>query len=407
MPTVALLLPTATYRAADFLAAARELDVDVVVVSERRQALAGSMGDRALVAKFDRPDAAATELVSLAGRSPLDAVVAVDDQGVLVAALASERLGLRGNPADAVAVTRDKGRFRRALAAAGVPQPDFREVGPDDDAGKAATDVGLPCVVKPVALSGSRGVIRVDEASDAGEAASRVRAILDTAGEACDGTLLVERFVAGREIAVEGLLRGGILEVLAIFDKPDPLDGPYFAETIYVTPSRLPAALLDDAVRAVAAACAACGLVEGPVHAELRIDDGGLPWMLEVAARSIGGHCSRALRFATNTTLEELILRHALGLPVDTLLERETTAAGVLMLPVENAGTLTAVQGVEEAKAVQHISDVEISIPPGRHVAPLPEGDRYLGFVLAKAPTPELVEAALREAWRHVKVEVA
>jgi biotin carboxylase len=407
VPTVALLLPTATYRAADFLAAARELDVDVVVVSERRQALAGSMGDRALVANFDRPDAAAADLVALADRSPLDAVVAVDDQGVIVAALASERLGLRGNPADAVAATRDKARFRRALAAAGVRQPDFHEVGPDDDAGDAATGVGLPCVVKPVALSGSRGVIRVDRASDAGEAASRVRAILESAGEACDGTLLVERFVAGREIAVEGLLRGGTLEVLAVFDKPDPLDGPYFAETIYVTPSRVPPAVLDAAVRAVAAACTACGLVEGPVHAELRIDDGGLPWMLEVAARSIGGHCSRALRFATDTTLEELILRHALGLPVDTLLQRETAAAGVLMLPVETAGTLAGVHGVEEAKAVEGITDVEISIPPGRDVQPLPEGDRYLGFVLAKAPTPQLVEAALREAWAHVKIEVS
>jgi len=407
VPTVALLLPTATYRAPDFLAAARELDVDVVVVSERRQALAGSMGDRALVANFDRPDAAAAELVELAGRSPLDAVVAVDDQGVTVAALASERLGLRGNPAGAVAATRDKARFRRALAAAGVRQPDFREVGPDDDPGGAATDVGLPCVVKPVALSGSRGVIRVDNASDAREAASRVRAILDRAGEACDGTLLVERFVAGREIAVEGLLRAGSLEVLAVFDKPDPLDGPYFAETIYVTPSRLPASVLDDAVGAVAAACAACGLVEGPVHAELRVDGGGLAWTLEVAARSIGGHCSRALRFATDTTLEELILRHALGLPVDALLQRETAAAGVLMLPVEHAGTLTGVHGVEEAKAVTNITDVEISIPPGREMAPLPEGDRYLGFVLAKAPTPEEVEAALREAWGHVKVELA
>jgi biotin carboxylase len=261
--------------------------------------------------------------------------------------------------------------------------------------------------VKPVALSGSRGVIRVDNAPDAREAASRVRAILDRAGEACDGILLVERFVAGREIAVEGLLRAGSLEVLAVFDKPDPLDGPYFAETIYVTPSRLPASVLDDAVGVVAAACAACGLVEGPVHAELRIDDSGLAWALEVAARSIGGHCSRALRFATNTTLEELILRHALGLPVDALLRRETAAAGVLMLPVENAGILIGVHGVEEAKAVTNITDVEISIPPGREMAPLPEGDRYLGFVLAKAPTPEEVEAALREAWGHVKVELA
>ena len=407
MPTVALLLPTATYRAPDFLAAAAALGVGVVVVSERRQALAGSMGDRALVADFDTPEAAAAELVELGRRTPLDAVVAVDDQGVVVAAMASERLGLRGNPVAAVAATRDKALLRRALAAAGVRQPDFREIGPADDPGEAAAELGLPCVIKPVGLSGSRGVIRVNNAVEARAAATRVRAILESAGAPGDGPLLVERFIAGREIAVEGLLRGGALEVLAVFDKPDPLDGPFFAETIYVTPSRLGPDLCDAAERAVSEACAASGLAEGPVHAELRVDDGGLPWVLEVAARSIGGHCSRALRFATDTTLEELILRHALALPVDELLGRESAAAGVLMLPVEHAGTLVAVHGVDDAKAVDGITDVEISIVPGRHVEPLPEGDRYLGFVLAKAPTAERVERSLRAAWQHLKVDIS
>jgi biotin carboxylase len=354
------------------------------------------MGNRALQLPLDHPEKAAEAVVELAGRSPLDAVVAVDDQGVLVAALAAARLGLPHNPAGAVAATRDKAAMRAALAAAGLPQPDWRVAGPGADVASLATEVGLPCVVKPVSLAASRGVIRADDAPTAAAAVQRVRAIVG------DEPVLVESYIEGTEVAVEGLLRGGRLEVLAVFDKPDPLTGPYFEETIYVTPSRLPDATLERLTTTTGAAAAALGLVEGPVHAEARIGPSGDVVMLELAARSIGGLCSRTLRFGTGVSLEELILRHALGLPLDPT--RESAAAGVMMLPIPAAGTLRRVGGQEEARATPGITGLELSILPGRPVRPLPEGDRYLGFLFARGETPEEVETALRSA--HARLDV-
>jgi biotin carboxylase len=394
-----LLLPTSTYRAGDFLQAARALGAEVVVASERRQALAGVMGHRALTVNCKNPDEAADSIARLAARKPLDAVVAVDDEGVLVAALAGQRLGLAHNPPDAAARSRDKAAMRRALEEAGVPQPEFRMAGPDADVAGLAAEVGLPCVVKPVSLSGSRGVIRADDREAAVVAAKRDPAIPADAGEDPEAPLLVERYIPGDEVAVEGLLRGGTLEPLAVFDKPDPLEGPYFEETIYVTPSRLPPETLGAIVRMTADAAAALELVEGPIHAELRTD-GGRAWVLELAARSIGGLCSRALRFGVGVTLEEVILRHALGLPIDDL-RRESAASGVMMIPIPRAGILEEVRGQDRARAVPGIAGLELTIGPGRHVKPLPEGDRYLGFLFARADGPEGVEQALRTSHGH------
>jgi biotin carboxylase len=400
-----LLLPTSTYRAGDFLQAARALGAEVVVASERRQALAGVMGHRALTVNCKNPDEAADSIARLAARKPLDAVVAVDDEGVLVAALAGQRLGLAHNPPDAAARSRDKAAMRRALEEAGVPQPEFRMAGPDANVAGLAAEVGLPCVVKPVSLSGSRGVIRADDREAAVVAAKRVRAILADAGEDPEAPLLVERYIPGDEVAVEGLLRGGTLEPLAVFDKPDPLEGPYFEETIYVTPSRLPPETLGAIVRMTADAAAALELVEGPIHAELRTD-GGRAWVLELAARSIGGLCSRALRFGVGVTLEEVILRHALGLPIDDL-RRESAASGVMMIPIPRAGILEEVRGQDRARAVPGIAGLELTIGPGRHVKPLPEGDRYLGFLFARADGPEGVEQALRTAHGHLEIVIS
>ena len=375
-----------------------------MVASERRQALAGVMGHRALTVNCRNRDEAADRIVRLAARKPLDAVVAVDDEGVLVAALAAQRLGLAHNPPDAAARSRDKAAMRRALEDAGVPQPEFRMAGPDAEVAGLAAEVGFPCVLKPVSLSGSRGVIRADDPEAAVVAAKRVRAILADAGEDPEGPLLVERYIPGDEVAVEGLLRGGTLEPLAVFDKPDPLEGPYFEETIYVTPSRLPPETLDAIVRMTADAAAALGLVEGPIHAELRTD-AGRAWVLELAARSIGGLCSRSLRFGVGVTLEEVILRHALGLPIDDL-RRESAASGVMMIPIPRAGILQEVRGQDRARAVPGIAGLELTIGPGRHVMPLPEGDRYLGFLFARADGPDGVEHALRTAHGHLEIVI-
>jgi biotin carboxylase len=394
VPRILLLLPTSTYRAPDFVRAAAHLGVEVVVGSEQEQAMAADMGDRAVVVPLSDATAAAAVIVALDARAPIDAVVAVDDQGVLVAATAGERLGFPHNPPNAVAATRDKAAMRAALATAEVPQPAFAMA---TDPGKLP-DLGYPCVVKPVDLSGSQGVIRADDAEEARAAATRVRAITG-------GPLLVEEYVPGAEVAVEGILSDGDLEVLAVFDKPDPLVGPYFEETIYVTPSRLPPATLARVADLTGRACAATGLVEGPVHAELRID-GDRMWVIEVAARSIGGLCARALRFGAGIALEELILRHALRMPLDGLV-REQEASGVMMLPIPRAGVLREVRGQEAAHAVPGVTGLEITVPRGRRVRPLPEGDRYLGFLFARGATPAAVEASLRTAHAALTVEIA
>jgi biotin carboxylase len=369
--------------------------VEVIVASEEEPVLAETIGDRAVVVQLDEPEGGASAIEALDARRGIDAVVAVDDQGILVAAHAGERLGFPHNPPDAVVRTRDKAAMRAALDAAEVSQPRFAVFDDPDD----VPDVGFPCVVKPTGLSASQGVIRADDPDQARGAARRAHEI------AGGGTLLVEEYVSGAELALEGLMRGGELEVLALFDKPDPLEGPYFEETIYVTPARVADDVSTRIGRVVADAATALGLREGPIHAEVRVD-GERVWVLEVAARTIGGLCARALRFGAGISLEEVILRHALGRDLDGL-AREATASGVMMLPIPGAGRLGAVNGQDAARAVPGVVGLEITIPVGREIRPLPEGDRYLGFLFARADTPDAVESALRTAHAALEVEIA
>jgi biotin carboxylase len=404
MDRVLLILPSATYRAPDFLAAARELGIPVTVASERRAAMAATMGERALTLALSDPARAAEQIAERARETPFAAIVGVDDQGVMAAALGAERLGLPHNPAAAVARTRDKAAMRRALAQAGIPQPRFALLACGDEVAAVAREVGFPCVVKPLSLSGSRGVIRADDAEQARGAVERVRSILAAAREPPGAPLLLESYLPGVELAVEGLLRAGRLEVLAVFDKPDPLDGPYFEETLYVTPSRLPGGVLAEVDSVTARAAGALGLREGPVHAELRVD-GERVSVLELAARSIGGLCSRALRFGAGVSLEEVILRHAVGLGLEDL-ARETTASGVMMIPIPGSGILHGVDGQEEARAVPGIGGLEITIARGRPVVPLPEGDRYLGFMFARAASADAVERSLRRAHARLRISI-
>jgi biotin carboxylase len=318
----------------------------------------------------------------------------------VAAAAIAERLGLRSSAVAAVAAARDKYQMRQCLAAAGVPIPRFRRLALKDDPFLAARGVAFPCVLKPLALSASRGVIRANTVDQFIAAFRRIAALLQRDDVQVRGGaaqfLLAEEYVPGVEVALEGLLMRGTLHRLALFDKPDPLEGPFFEETIYVTPSRLPADVQDAITRVAAAACAALGLAEGPVHAELRVNDAG-PWVLEVAARSIGGLCARTLRFGTGMTLEEIILRHALGWPIATL-ERERRPAGVMMVPIPRAGRLHAVRGTDAAAAVPGVEEVTITAHVGQELVPLPEGWQYLGFIVARADSPDAVEAALRDA---------
>jgi biotin carboxylase len=399
VPTVVLLVPTSTYRAADFIAAARAVGAAIIVASDERTPAADPGGARSLAIPLDDPEAAAAAIVALDRRQGVDAVVAVDDRGIVAAALASEALGIPHNPPVAAARTRDKRALRAALDVAEVPQPRFESIDHPSKAGDAAARIGFPVVVKPVALSGSQGVIRADDHDGATAAAERAARI------AGDGHLLVEEFLPGREVALEGLLRHGNLTTLAVFDKPDPLDGPFFEETIYVTPSRRSAAAIAEVERITADAAEAIGLSEGPVHAELRVD-GDRVRVVEVAARSIGGLCARTLRFGAGISLEEVILRHALGMSLDEM-ERERAASGVMMLPIPRAGTLVAVRGQDAARGVDGIVGLEITIHAGRRLVPLPEGDRYLGFLFARGPTPEDVERSLRAAHGQLDIVVS
>jgi len=403
-----LLLPTTTYRTQAFVEAATKLGVDLVCASERPSTLEALAPESLVTLDFGDPLASAEAVARFARQRPIDAVVAVDDLTTVVAAAISQRLGLKANSLPAASVARDKHAMRLCLASAGVSVPRFRLVKLADEPAALAEDVDYPCVLKPLALSASRGVIRANDAGEFVIAFRRIAAILERAGtelpDEARRALLIEEFIPGREIALEGLLVGGTLHVLALFDKPDPLDGPFFEETIYVTPSRLPETTQARIAAVTRDACEALGLTEGPIHAELRLNDRG-PFILEVAARSIGGLCSRTLRFGTGLSLEELIIGHALGRPLESL-ERERRAAGVMMIPIPRAGRLVAVRGVEEAGAVDGIDEVAITMHPGQDVVPLPEGWQYLGFIFARADTPAAVEEALREAHTRLSFDI-
>ncbi len=404
-----LLLPTRTYRTEDFIDAAHTLGVDLVCASEKPSTLEALAPDSLLTLDFADPDAAASSVAGWSKERPLAAVVGVDDVTAAAAAAIAARLGLRASAQSAVAAARDKFQMRQCLAAAGLRVPRFRRIALGENPVLAARGVEFPCVLKPLSLSASRGVIRANTTEQFVVAFKRITALLARDDVTVSGDaaryLLAEEYVPGLEVALEGLLIDGRLHVLALFDKPDPLEGPFFEETIYITPSRLPEVVQQAIRTTTAAACAALGLTEGPIHAELRVNDDG-PWVLEIAARSIGGLCSRTLRFGTGMTLEEIILRHALGWPIDTL-ERQRPAAGVMMIPIPRGGTLKAVQGVEDAKATAHVEDVIISVHVGQEVVPLPEGWQYLGFIFARAAAPADVEDALRIAHSRLKFRIA
>jgi biotin carboxylase len=401
MLRVLLLLPTTTYRTSDFLEASAKLGVEVVVASEEASTLESLNPAGLLSLDFRDPAACARRVAEFARTRAIDAVVGVDEDTAVAGAVIAAELGLRHNPVDSVQAARSKGRMRELLARAGVPVPAHRIFALGDDPERAARDVDYPCVLKPTFLAASRGVIRANDPAEFAAAWRRIAAILaepDVArrGGPSASEVLVEAFIPGAEVALEGLLHDGRLQTLALFDKPDALEGPFFEETIYVTPSRLPPETQARIAEVTRDGAQALGLRDGPIHAELRIAPAGV-FVIEIAARSIGGLCSRTLRFGTGISLEELILRHALGLEVGGV-ERESQASGVMMIPIPHAGVLEGVDGLERATAVPGIAEVTITAHLGQTLVPLPEGSRYLGFLFARASRPDEVESELRQA---------
>ena len=401
-PRVLLLVPARTYRAVGFLLAAVRMGLDLVIGSDG----AVPLGGRPVIpVNPGDPDGSVRRILARSG--PVAAVVAADTPMLVLAATVAARIGLPHNPVEAVRNATDKARQRQRWAVVGVAQPSFRVVPAAEDAVRqAAETVGFPCVVKAVSLSASQGVLRADDPAAAVTAARRIRQVLDSAERPAEEPLLVEEYLPGPELSIDGLLDGGELTVTAIFDKPATPEGPTFEETLLVTPSRLPGSVLAAAVGTAREAARALGLTGGPIHAELRIDERTGPAMLELAARSIGGLCSRALRFPGGQTLEELILANALSQHIPAAGHQPARPCGVFMLPVPRPGVLRAVEGRATAEAMPGITGLTITIPVGQQVRPLPDGDRYLGFIFAEAGTRQEVENALTAARDQLRVVI-
>ncbi|PLS80016.1 MAG: phosphoribosylglycinamide synthetase [Chloroflexi bacterium] len=401
---VLLLLTATTYRAQAFVDAASRLNIEVVAATDMPRELA-EFWQQPLGIDFTDLPGATERIAAFAAEKPLNAIIAVDDSGSLLAARASAALGLPHNGVAAAEAARDKFLMRTLLAQAGVASPPFARYWTSDDPQLIAATTSYPCVVKPLRLSGSRGVMRANNPQECVAAIARLTGLLNALDPAPEPKpFLIEDFIPGFEVALEGLINHGQLQVLALFDKPDPLDGPFFEETLYVTPSRLASAVQKAIADCAAAAAAALGLREGPMHAELRVNEQG-PWIVELAGRSIGGLCSRTLRFGTDVSLEELILRQACGLPIPAA-DPAQSAGGVMMIPIPAGGIFKCVTGVSEAEQVPGIEEIQITAKAQYLLVPLPEGDSYLGFIFARGAAPTEVEAALRQAHGHLHFKI-
>jgi ATP-grasp domain-containing protein/L-aminoacid ligase-like protein len=430
---VLVLATTTGYQTRAFGEAAAQLGVDLVFATDRCHLIEDPWQDGAVSIRFYDDEASAAAILASSAERPIDGIVVVGDRPAVIAARVAQGLGIPWHPAHAAAIATHKLRTRERLREAGCPVPPFAAfaINPGPSAvSDLPAAVPFPCVVKPVALSGSRGVMRANDAGELAAAIARLRALLQTPDvraerNAAHDTALVEGFIPGREYALEALMHDGALQVLAIFDKPDPLDGPFFEETIYVTPSSAPEAEQQAIVDTVARAAAAIGLRHGPVHAECRVNAEGV-FVLEVAPRPIGGLCARALAFEAHTpsaianqstiinhqssipgvSFEELLLRHALGEDMRTW-RRERAASGVMMIPIPRRGVYRGVDGVDAARRVALVDDVRITAKADQLLVPLPEGASYLGFIFARAAAPELVVRALRDAHAQLAFRVA
>ncbi|HUL15359.1 MAG TPA: ATP-grasp domain-containing protein [Terriglobales bacterium] len=401
------------YQTRSFEEVAQKLGVDLAYATDRCHELKDPWGDGAVAVHFEAPEAAAHTVIEKFRAARVDGIIAVGDRPTIAAAYAARGLGIAYNHPASAEACRSKLRLREIFREAGLRTPRFQSVPVNPPAEPALLGISFPCVLKPTSLSASQGVIRANSREEFAAAAERIRKMLAAPEirakkEEDLSRLIVEEYIPGREVAVEGLLIEGRLHVLSIFDKPDALEGPYFEETIYVTPSRLSGDVQREIVRCASAAVGALGLTRGPVHAEFRINEEGV-WPLEVAPRPIGGMCASALRFVPEgygetIGLEELLLRHALG-EAEKVPPRETAASAVMMIPVPRSGILEGVEGEQDARNSEGITDLQITARVKDLITAWPEGSSYLGFLFAKSDTPEEAEAAVRAA--HGKLRFA
>ena len=403
MPRILILSTTTGYQLRSFGEAAARAGIDLIFATDRCHRLDDPWRDAAIPVRFHEEDASLAAIVAASRERPIDGVLPVGDRTVALAARAARALGLPGNPPDAARASANKKLARERFAAAGLEVPWFVQV-PPGSARDARID--FPCVVKPVGLSGSRGVMRADSRAELDAAIERIQSLLArkdvrAARTGLEDSVIIEGFIEGREFAIEGVLTRGSLRAFAMFDKPDPLDGPYFEETIYVTPSRLDVPAQAAVLEHVQRAASALGLTDGPLHAECRIGPGGV-FMLEAAARPIGGLCARVLQFQQagrqmTVPLEEVLLRHAAGADI-AMYERESQAAAVMMIPIPKRGIFKRVDGIERAAEVPAIEHIRITAKKDQLLERLPEAGSYLGFIFARGPYPDDLVHALKRA---------
>ncbi len=408
--SVLLLLTSRTYRAQSFISAADRLGVKVIRAINMEKQLA-DYWNYPLGLQFGVPEVAARMICDFAVENPIGAILAVDDSGTVVASIAANSLGIPHISINAAEASRNKFAMRQLMAKADVRSPAAQLIQIDLEQGedyleRLAAKVAYPCVLKPLSLNGSQGVIRANTRQEFVGAATRLNHILSINYSGSEKLeFLVEQYIPGFEVALEGLATDGRLKILALFDKPDPLEGPFFEETIYVTPSRLPQEIQAEITKVAEQVVMAIGLREGPIHAELRINDEGV-WIIEVAGRSIGGLCSKTLRFGVNASLEEIILRNCFGMEIpDT--QQANQASGVMMIPIPEAGLFKKVEGCEKAASIPLIEGVEITAKVNNYLTPLPEGESYLGFIFARGDDPAQVEAALRTAHKQLRFSIS
>ena len=406
MKNVLLLVPTETYRAQAFIDAANNLGLSLTIASECPLPMAQRMGERAIVASLQHPEVGAEQIESAGRTRKFDAIVSVDDSGLRTAAIASEKLGLKHISTSTTEMSQNKIAMRRKLSSAMISQPKFQICEYGEDIAEKLSAIGkFPVIVKPATLSGSIGVIRANSETEVLAAIPLARKIQAMHSCEIDFPILIEEYIDGEEYAVEAIVISGKLQVLAIFDKPQPLVGPYFAETIYVTPTSLPRQITEDLFTVLDAARKGLGIVTGPIHAEFRITAGRKIYFIELAARSIGGACSKAVPLAGGRTIEEIILAEAVSIPPPEV-TFENQASGVYMIPAQKRGRLDGITGVAAARAVKWVTGIELAFTAGMEVMPIPYDAKYIGFIFSKAPTAKIAARALEEAINKLEIRI-
>jgi len=389
---------------APYITAAKQLNIQIKIASRGEYSLVNEIA-QGIHIDLGSPDKAVDTIIRSADKYNFQGIVAADDKAAEIVSQAASALGLPHNPPEAVHLTRWKHKARWHLKKAGLPVPDHWVTTLAALQKDQLPAIEFPCVIKPLNLSASRGVIRCNNLAELAQAATRLSKIVKDLDEAeARETILIEKFIPGKEVALEAILQQGKLVPIAIFDKPEPLEGPYFEETYYVTPSRLEKSVQQNVIQIIEQACRSYGLTTGPVHAEMRID-GTKGYILEIAARTIGGECAKLVEFASGQSLESLVIEYAMGIHTNTV--TLGTAAGVMMIPTPRSGILRRVEGVLDAQKVKNINSVSISVREGHELVALPEGTSYLGFIFATADTPEEVEKALREAYEKLNIVIS